>query len=926
MNKKWEILFLVLIILFAVVPLQKARSQDVKDWIKAATEIQKKMPREILYLHMDKPDYIIGDSIWISAYLMNAYNNEPSKISSIAYIELISPSGTLITRQAIHLYYGVGFTQIPLKKDLSPGTFQIRAYTRWMENFSDSLFFRQKINLIGGEKNWSMDIAGYRQWQSPNKDSVFMKLKLSDQFGQAAKYKTVIVEIEGNKRTPLISKRLMTREDGSLPINFNLRNNSGNKNLSLVIRDEIGTLRISYPLNFYQTKPRTDFQLLPESGHLLEGVQNHVAFKSVDAAGRGQNVRGVLEDSYGHILDSISDTHNGMGAFNLTPRPGTRYYVRLNTGDTVRLPKADASGTTLQVDCWSIPLKIDVTIKSSADQKGSHYLLFGKYKGLILYGGRMTVKDTVVHIYMDKDIFPTGICSFYLLKADGQLVNQRNFFLDHHDRLNIQLSTASDKVLTRDSVGLQLQVTDQNEQPVSGVYSVAITDISQVKKDPVKDRNILSYFLLGADIKGWVQDPGYYFSDTTAIVRRARDLLMLTQGFVRYDWDTTRTIVPAERDFEISGKATNILGKPVKKGMITLLSTNKQIIIKDTLTDENGQFCFTGFPMFDTAAFVVQARNKKNRSFGIGIELDKYNFPAVSQMASSDIFSIGNINLDTSLKNQLRASGIYRKQKYGPEELMDVVVTANSSVEGSDNLNGPGGYDQAILENELRQMGDSSLLQILTSKIKGFHDGICNAKDKDRYYMLNHQKIRFIFDGIKLDFYYNDKDNQGQNDPYYWFVKQYLDYYTAKDIKGIEIMESGKYTAKYLNHYLDLNELINYNASMGCPYIFIEITTYGKVGPFVKHNATIATLRPQPFSYGKVFYEPKYKDRITTDSLPDLRSTIYWNPAIFTGPDGKASISFYSAATPGEYLIWIEGTDLKGHFGYKVKKVRVEED
>ncbi|MDE1191265.1 MAG: hypothetical protein PW786_03895 [Arachidicoccus sp.] len=281
------------------------------------------------------------------------------------------------------------------------------------------------------------------------------------------------------------------------------------------------------------------------------------------------------------------------------------------------------------------------------------------------------------------------------------------------------------------------------------------------------------------------------------------------------------------------------------------------------------------------------------------------------------------MNVDTTLQNRIIQNGKYNTKRYGKGELADVVVTSKPRVEGSENLNGAGNYDAVITETELQQMGDSTLLQVLKSKLKNFTAGDCKLnKVPHLFYMLNGSKVKFIFDGVKLDFFYDSATQGGTMDPYFQFINDYIKYYTAKDIKGIEVMEPGKYADTYSTSYDYVESEMN-----DCSrYTYIEITTYGKAGPFITHNATIDIYRPQPFSYGKEFYQPKYINRQLRDSLPDIRSTIYWNPLIVTDKNGEANFSFYSASSATDYLFWLEGMDMNGHLGFKAKKIEVKDE
>jgi hypothetical protein len=59
-------------------------------------------------------------------------------------------------------------------------------------------------------------------------------------------------------------------------------------------------------------------------------------------------------------------------------------------------------------------------------------------------------------------------------------------------------------------VGLTIKVTDKEGKPVQGTFSLAVTDNSQVKPDSLSN-NILNNLLFTSDLKGTIEEPGWYF-------------------------------------------------------------------------------------------------------------------------------------------------------------------------------------------------------------------------------------------------------------------------------------------------------------------------------------------------------------------------------------------------------------------------------
>ena len=67
------------------------------------------------------------------------------------------------------------------------------------------------------------------------------------------------------------------------------------------------------------------------------------------------------------------------------------------------------------------------------------------------------------------------------------------------------------------------------------------------------------------------------------------------------------------------------------------------------------------------------------------------------------------------------------------------------------------------------------------------------------------------------------------------------------------------------------------------------------------------------FNRYKSFYSPKYTTDIERQSsVPDNRTTIYWQPKLLTDENGNANVHFYTADRPSYYTVVIEGITDKG--------------
>ena len=105
------------------------------------------VPREEIYIHSDRDDYISGEDMWFNIYLIDRKSLKPSSESKIAYFELLNQENRPIIQKRLLLDSGFGPGQITLPDTLSTGTYTIRAYTSWMKNFLPENCFVKDIHI-----------------------------------------------------------------------------------------------------------------------------------------------------------------------------------------------------------------------------------------------------------------------------------------------------------------------------------------------------------------------------------------------------------------------------------------------------------------------------------------------------------------------------------------------------------------------------------------------------------------------------------------------------------------------------------------------------------------------------------------------------------------------------------------------------------
>lgn len=117
--------------------------------------MQQRLPREKLYLQLDKPYYATGDTIWFKGYLLNADSLDASYRSGMLYLELANDRNEVVQRISLLAVGGLCWGDLPLDTVLfHPGAYTLRAYSNWMLNFGEAGIFSKQIHIVSSEKKY----------------------------------------------------------------------------------------------------------------------------------------------------------------------------------------------------------------------------------------------------------------------------------------------------------------------------------------------------------------------------------------------------------------------------------------------------------------------------------------------------------------------------------------------------------------------------------------------------------------------------------------------------------------------------------------------------------------------------------------------------------------------------------------------------
>ena len=659
---------------------------------------------------------------------------------------------------------------------------------------------------------------------------------------------------------------------------------------------------------------KADVQFFPEGGSLVAGIRSKVAFKAIGTNGLGINVKGVVVGNDDKEVCEFESAHLGMGYFYLEPKEGKTYRAKVaySNGllEVFDLPKPEPSGIVLSVNNDLIAkatVKVQVSKAYFKENRDKDYTLLINSGGIITTAF-CTLDSQAITLNILKRKLHTGIAAFTLFSSSGEPLCERLLFVQNYDRLNLDVKSDKSTYTNRGKVSIKLKSKNRADSAVTGHFSVSVTDENKLPVNENNENTILNNLLLTSELKGYVEQPNYYFTDTSANVAKNLDLLMLTQGYRRFTWrqvlDDNNTPLPyqPEKALEISGKVENLLGKPLANAIITLLPA-KGGGLQGNVTDDKGIFHFSNLIFTDTAHFVLSAVNAEGKNSTKITYFNEKPGPAVFATAMPDKNSVPDTTMATYIENTKK----YRNEliNYGKGKGIMLKEVKIKDVKLDDqyktqSLAGAGNADQVMHADEIEQIG-GQLSTSLNGRLRGVSFVGSSSGSSVPYLTtslhmamgLNSAKpMLVVVDGVEYEkgFDVNQLPSAG--------------------IETIEVLKNGSAGI--------------YGVDGGGGVLII--TTKQGGGMAAKDIASVGVLPIAPVGFYKAreFYSPKYNPADLEIKKHDFRSTIYWNPELVTDKDGYASFEYYNADGTGTYRVVIEGIDDKGNLGRQVYRYSVK--
>ena len=842
-------------------------AQTMQDTIIANFSLMERIPKEKLYLHLDKPFYGAGEKIWFKGYLVNAITHQDNAQSNFIITELINRSDSIVERKKIRrdsLGFHNAFT---LPATLPAGDYYLRGYSNWMLNEDPDFFFSRNIKIGNSIDNTIVSSIEYQQ-----EDDTHYTAKIKFTSNVQAVFENTTIKylyLENGKIKNKGKKK--TDENGWISISLpDLKSPVARR-----IEVEFDDPQYIYKRTFHLPVFTNDFDVkfFPEGGALINIPHQNVAFKAQGADGFSKEIEGFLFNSKGDTLTNFRSEHNGMGIFTMNPVNNETYYVTVRTNDSITkrfdLPAIEPKGISIAMSHYKQEIRYEIQ-KTEATEWPQKLFLLAHTRGKLAILQPINPKRTFGK--MNDSLFTEGITHFMLIDEQGNALSERLIFVPDHKPNQWQMTTDQPTYGKREKVSLQIAAKDSEGNPVEGTFSVSITDRKSIQPDSLAD-NILSNLLLTSDLKGYVEDPAFYFLNQDARTLRSIDYLMMTHGWRRHKMENVLRTPSLnftnyiEKGQTISGRIMGFFGANVKKGPICVLAP-KYNIIATTETDEKGQFIVnTSFR--DSTTFLVQARTKKGFA-GVDILMDPPQYPVATHKAP--YFNGATTFMEDYLMNT--RDQYYMEGGMRVYNLKEVTVTAKRERPSSKSIYTGGINTYTVEEDRLQGYGQTAF--DAASRLPS----VTITNGSEIHIRNNSEPAIIVID----DIVYED-------------ASDILKDIQVSDMSSISLLRGADAV------------ILGPRASGGAVVITLKDPRNLPARP----AQGIITYTPLGYSESVEFYHPTYDTPEKKNAQrSDFRSTVYWNPELRLDAEGKATIEYYTPDSTAPEDIIIEGVDKNG--------------
>ncbi|MGB3468616.1 MAG: hypothetical protein WBA74_25250, partial [Cyclobacteriaceae bacterium] len=612
------------------------------------------------------------------------------------------------------------------------------------------------------------------------------------------------------------------------------------------------------------TKSRdVSIRMFPEGGNFIRNLENTFAFELKDD--RGYPVDGAIEILYnGKVKGTYQTSWQGKGTGKTDLSGKKEYTVRLASNPESEQKLKISPETHLNLTVTSSPEAQQVKFRCTNNLAKTYYVLM--IANDHIEDLRLIKVDGEYALEIRNENLKEGINQLVIMDGNYIPVAERLLFKAPASDMRLPgFDLSGDRFSPRSAVNMKINSADSLRSA-----SIAVVDMSQADEKG-RENILITHYLrpyLSGEINGFEQITDFSDSEKT-------NLLMMTNGWSRYDWTKELSKTPGELIEYKLEKGLNISGKVIRKNKnlpaaqtLVMMHSAKTGILTTT-TDDEGYFQINNIDYTDSTTLLFEVQtNKKKKDYQF--VFNEPRWLPVADMGSMNVAPTAAItpDLQKNYTKRLKLAEIYdfdgRTYYLGEAVIEDSKIDMRKEESQSIYTSM---FSKKIIVDSTIVRRTPYIFDLLSRQFPGVGAGVTQDERMKVYpYIFVYGRTpTILIDDVEMSVY----DLQPIN---------------VDDIYSVEILSGNQ-------------------ATMLGDYGILVMTKKGSRADYNINPRDFIASKLKGFQELKEFYHPNYEIQ-QKDYIPDFRPTLFWEPEI---NDTTNELQYYNHDNTGTIKVIMEG-------------------